>query len=321
MVWNVHERVIAAPVQEVGRLLEGLGGPADRMWPVPAWPPSVLDRPPTVGAAGGHGPVRYRVTGYDPGRRVEFTFDPRIGLDGTHMFTVEPAGPARCTVRHVIAGRTVGRGRILWPVAFRWLHDALLEDLLDRVEHATATGPARSARWPPWVRLLRRAVGVRARTAAVPDTPLLADALPRTDFADAHAIACGPGMPSDPQVWADAVFRDPPGWVRAALGLREVLVGFVGIARSGTSSFDTIARTADEVLLGTDERHLDFRASVLREPGRVVLTTVVRIHNARGRAYFALVRLVHPVIVRAMLTRAAHRLSRGSDARAATTRA
>ena len=86
--------------------------------------------------------------------------------------------------------------------------------------------------------------------------------------------------------------------VGAARGARGA-VGLVGIARGGRSSFDTVARTADEVLLGTDERHLDFRASVLREPDRVVLSTVVTLHNRRGRAYFALVRRVHPVIVRA----------------------
>jgi hypothetical protein len=152
----------------------------------------------------------------------------------------------------------------------------------------------------------------------VPATPLLADALPRVDWTDAHAVACRPGLPTDPQVWADAVFRDPPRWVLGLLGLREALVGLVGIARGGSSSFDTVARREDavagevaerEVLLGTDERHLDFRASVLREPGRVVLSTVVRLHNARGRAYFALVKPVHPVIVRAMLTRAARRLA------------
>jgi Protein of unknown function (DUF2867) len=65
-------------------------------------------------------------------------------------------------------------------------------------------------------------------------------------------------------VWADAVFRDPPRWVVAPMGVRQALVGLVGIARGDSSSFDTVARREHEVLLGTDERHLDFRASVLR---------------------------------------------------------
>lgn len=158
-------------------------------------------------------------------------------------------------------------------------------------------------------RLLSRAPADRAGVTAVPTTPLTTRALPRVDFADAYAVACGPGMPVDPQAWADAIFRDPPRWVVAVLGLREALVGLVGIARGGASSFETLARRADEVLLGTDERHLDFRVSVLREADRVVVSTLVQLHNARGRAYFGLVRKVHPVVVRAMLTRAADRLS------------
>jgi hypothetical protein len=160
-----------------------------------------------------------------------------------------------------------------------------------------------------WVRLLREVVTARARTVAPPRTSLLTGALPRVDWADAYAVAALPGTPSDPQVWADAVFRDPPRWVLAALGLRELLVGLVGIERDGGRAFDTLARTDDEVLLGTDAGHLDFRVSVRREDRRVVLTTAVRLHNRRGRAYSALVRPIHPVVVRAMLNRAARRVS------------
>jgi hypothetical protein len=39
---------------------------------------------------------------------------------------------------------------------FRWLHDAYLEDLLDRAGDAPGHPPARRTPWSPWVRLLRR---------------------------------------------------------------------------------------------------------------------------------------------------------------------
>ncbi len=185
----------------------------------------------------------------------------------------------------------------------------MLEELLDNAERAVGVEPARPARRSAYVRLLRAFEVPRSIATAPPRTPLISGALPRVDWTDAYAVRALPGMPADPQVWADAVFRDPPRWVLAALGLRELLVGLVGIDRSGAGAFDTLARTEDEVLLGTDSNHLDFRASVRREPDRVVLTTVVQLHNRRGRAYFALVRAVHPTIVRAMLTRAARRLS------------
>jgi hypothetical protein len=320
MVRNVHERLVPAPLTEVGPLLDRIGGPEDVLWPSPAWVPMVLDGPLAVGMVGGHGPIRYRVTAYEPGRRVEFAFDPRTGLHGTHMFTAEAAGPDGTMLRHVLEGRLSGVARLTWPLAIRWLHDAVLEELLDNAGRAIGAPPARPAQWSPWVRLMRRFEGSRARAVPVPATPLLGDALPRVDWTDAYAVPRRPGTPTDPQAWADAAFRTPPLWVMVAVGVREALVGLVGIDRGGSSSFDTVRRGPDEVLLGTDERHLDFRASVLVEPDRVVLSTVVQVHNARGRAYSALVRRVHPVVVRAMLTRAARLLSRSSNPSAVASR-
>jgi hypothetical protein len=159
---------------------------------------------------------------------------------------------------------------------------------------------------------LARAAAVlgRARACTVPATGLLAGALPRVDFADAHAVPVRPGMPEDPMVWANAVFGDPPPWVARLLALREALVGLVGIERGGRESFDPVAVEGDEVLLGSDADHLDVRTSVRREPDRAVVTTVVALHGLRGRLYFAAVRIVHPVIVRALLDRAATTLSR-----------
>ena len=68
---------------------------------------------------------------------------------------------------------------------------------------------------------------------------------------------------------------------------RESLVRLVGIDRAGRGAFDPVARTDDEVLLGIDQSHLGFRASVLCEPERVVVSTVVHLHNRRGRALLA----------------------------------
>lgn len=161
MIRNVHDRELAVPAEEAGALLDTMGGPGDALWPVPAWPAMCLDRPLRVGSAGGHGPIRYRVTGYLPGRMLECTFDPGIGLIGTHTLTVEPLGPGSCRLRHELRGRLSGTGRLTWPLAIRWLHDALLEDLLDRAERRLGGRPARPAHWSPWVRLLNRFAAAR----------------------------------------------------------------------------------------------------------------------------------------------------------------
>jgi hypothetical protein len=154
-------------------------------------------------------------------------------------------------------------------------------------------------------RLVRPVRFGRVAATAVPESRLLARALPVVDGADAFAVTFPGPPPGDPQEWADAIFGAPPLWVRALFGVREALVRVIGIEPGDRHVFDTVAWQSDEVLLGTDQQHLGFRASVLLERRRVVLTTVVQLHNRRGRAYWALVRRIHPAVVRTMLARAA----------------
>lgn len=152
----------------------------------------------------------------------------------------------------------------------------------------------------------------RAMAVALPESPLLARALPRVDWCDAYAVFFPDTPPGRPQQWADAIFRSPPPWVSMLFAVREVLVRFVGIEPGGQHVFDAVAGTEREVLLGTDQKHLSFRASVLLEPSRVVLSTVVQVHNRRGRVYSVLVRLLHPFVVRTMLARAARTMAAAS---------
>lgn len=299
---NVHERWVRAPRERLASALDALGGPEDELWPSPAWFPMVLDRPLAVGARGGHATIRYAVIEHDPGRRVRFAFRPGRGLDGWHEFTLTDAQDG-CVLRHELRVRPSARMRQLVDCVIAPLHDALLEDLLDRAELLATGRLRRRARWSPWVRMLWPVVvAERPRRAAVHGR-LLESAGLRHDLADAWQVRLRPGMPSDPQAWADAVFRDPPRWMRVALGLRQAIVPLGGIPRAGPSAFDTLERDGDELMLGSDDAHLDFRALV-RVDEAVTVTTIAQAHNRRGRAYLALVRLVHPLAVRSMLARA-----------------
>jgi hypothetical protein len=154
VILNVHERVIPASVDAVGRMIDTLGSVGDAVWPTGRWPPLKLDRPLQVGAAGGHGPIRYRVESYEPGRRVRFRFLWPGGFVGTHGFDVEDAGEGAGKLRHVIEMRTVGMAVLNWSLIIRPLHDALLEDALDKVEGAFRdVGPPRA--WSRRVVFLR----------------------------------------------------------------------------------------------------------------------------------------------------------------------
>ena len=107
----------------------------------------------------------------------------------------------------------------------------------------------------------------RARGVALPESALLALALPRVDWCDAYAVSFPAAPPGQPRQWADAIFGSAPPWMSVLFGIREVLVRLVGIEPGGSHVFDTVAATDDEVLLGTDQKHLSF-GSVLLEPSR-----------------------------------------------------
>jgi len=157
-VLNIHERELLATADEVGALLDSLASEDDLLWPVPTWPPMRLDRGLAMGSAGGHGPVRYTVAAYVPGRWVRFAFTGPRGFHGFHEYSVHPADGGGTTLRHTLAMKARGPARLSWPLAFRRLHDACLEDSLDRAEQAITGTVRRPARWSPYVRLLRSSI-------------------------------------------------------------------------------------------------------------------------------------------------------------------
>jgi hypothetical protein len=134
-VHNVHERRIAATPAQVGALLDTLGSSDDRFWPHENWPAIKLDRALQVGAVGGHGTEPYEVVSYAPGKHVRFEF--RGGRRyGYHEFTLEDSGDGRSLLRHTMQAQVQFsiRTAFFWYALIRPLHNALLEDLLDKVE-------------------------------------------------------------------------------------------------------------------------------------------------------------------------------------------
>ncbi|MFD5325939.1 SRPBCC family protein [Streptomyces sp. NPDC127092] len=166
-VYNVHERLLPVKESEVGALIDGLAsGEGDRLWPGASWAPMEFDRPLSAGARGGHGPVRYTVAGYAPGRWIRFEFTGPRGFHGFHELAVLPDGPDRTRLHHTLAMEVRGLARLTWPLAWRPMHDACLEDGLDRAELAGTGAVRRPARWSPYVRLLRAAAGAATRLKA-----------------------------------------------------------------------------------------------------------------------------------------------------------
>ncbi|MCK7624780.1 DUF2867 domain-containing protein [Streptomyces sp. RS10V-4] len=279
LVRVARSRTVHAPAEAVGAPLDRPSGASDPLFPGPAWPPLRFDRPLGIGADGGHGPLRYPVSAYEPGRRIRFAFTPGPSgrSAGHHEPTAHPLGSDGCRLTHVPEARLPFARRLAWHLAARAVHLAVVGELFDNAERA-ATGRLRApARRTPRVRLLHRLHGDRPTAVALPeDAHLARSAFSRADFQDAWQLPLRPGMPQEPEAWLRALRRTP---------------------------FPVLAHQGGEILLGKDARHLDFRASLLVGEGSVTLGTVVRLHRAAGRRYWSAVRRLHPAAARRALRR------------------
>ena len=151
---NRHSRIIARPKAALLDLFSKLATSDDPIWPKEKWPAIRFKEGLKVGANGGHGPIQYQVIAYDPAGMVTFQFQRPQGFQGVHQFEILEKSEGVTELRHTISMQTILTGTIIWLVAIRWLHDALLEDALDKVENALLHTNRRTP-WSSWVKMLR----------------------------------------------------------------------------------------------------------------------------------------------------------------------
>jgi hypothetical protein len=146
--------------------------------------------------------------------------------------------------------------------------------------------------------------------------------LPHNDFADAFKCQLPENQHQDIDSVTRAIFLTMPQWITEFLELRNTIVRPLGLKTSidavqsngqdelkpGTAVgvFEVLDRKLDEeIMLGEDDKHLDYRVSIRLEREEekcwVIVSTVVKFNNWFGRAYFVPVRSVHKIIVPAMM--------------------
>ncbi|GAB3650089.1 hypothetical protein GCM10028791_16840 [Echinicola sediminis] len=113
-----------------------------------------------------------------------------------------------------------------------------------------------------------------------------------------------------------AFFTSSPKWVDKLFALRNGIVRMFGLKTSGGQAnrqqevdefkcevgeqlglFKVFSKSQNEVVLGENDKHLDFRVSLFWEPvvtdhqkKRLIISTAVKFNNSFGRLYFLPVR-------------------------------
>lgn len=122
-------------------------------------------------------------------------------------------------------------------------------------------------------------------------------------------------------------FTSEPVWVKRFFQLRNSIVGKLGLKTPGEITnrnsllenfkcepgekiglFQVLDRTANEVVLGENDKHLDFRISLYvdehsedPEKKKLLIATTVNFHNRWGLLYFLPVKPFHKLVVPVML--------------------
>jgi len=159
-----------------------------------------------------------------------------------------------------------------------------------------------------------------ARVARVdlPQRSVLKPLYAKAGFADAFAIDLPSNATGDAERLATHMLMGQARWVGWLVALRDTLVAGFGLKTSSDLRDDVATDRIDffrvydrrrhEIILGEDDRHLDFRLSVLVEESalcrRLVATTVVTFNHLGGRAYIAGIAPFHRLIVKSSLRRA-----------------
>jgi len=164
-------------------------------------------------------------------------------------------------------------------------------------------------RWKP---LLSSGKPMGVRETALPKSSALTALREPGDFLDCFFGPHGPA-PVTTVSAARIALSQMPAWAKTLSAARNAIVGPLGLktgARPQQVSPDTPLAIGDtigifkifsisdtEIIVGEDDRHLNFRASIFRDDKGFYLSTWVKPHNLAGRVYLATIMVFHKLIV------------------------
>lgn len=168
----------------------------------------------------------------------------------------------------------------------------------------------------------------KVHVASLPQTSALSPIYQHANLADAFAIVVPSRDRANARSWAAAILGHPKPWIRILLKIRDTMAVLAGIRTSSSlkrkaeyNGHDHIAffrihsGTEIEIILGEDDRHLNFRISILvRERAddlslEITATTVVQCNNTLGRMYLAIIKPFHRAVMMSNLSNASHWIS------------
>jgi len=142
---------------------------------------------------------------------------------------------------------------------------------------------------------------------------------PKVDFADTFSTT---NHTHSIQEVTNQIFNTAPKWVVFLFKIRNSIVQFFGLKTSVPDDYNEDFKVggyvkffkiyniaADEVILGANDSHLNFRAVVSDTKvasHNIKVTTLVQYNNKKGKLYMKFIKPFHRMIVKRMVSQAFH---------------
>ncbi|MEO4005066.1 DUF2867 domain-containing protein [Flavobacterium sp. CAU 1735] len=141
--------------------------------------------------------------------------------------------------------------------------------------------------------------------------------LTRIDFSDTFATTNHTNSITE---ITQLIFGRSPKWIRALFAVRNFMVRFIGLKNDKPADYNVgfevghyigffriFSITENEMLLGADDTHLNFRAVITSSQTplyNIKVTTLVSYNNRKGRMYMQFIKPFHRMVVKNMVQQA-----------------
>jgi hypothetical protein len=156
----------------------------------------------------------------------------------------------------------------------------------------------------------------------IPEKSLILNGFGKIDYSDTYKIQITSNDYSVDKITTD-IFKTPK-WVDNLMKFRDFIVKGFGLKTGDKNDiiepyyqigskavyFTVLDRNENEIVMGEDDKHLNFRTSIMLEKDTIssliYLSTIVEFNNFFGRLYFLPVKPFHQIIIKLLLKKYAH---------------
>ena len=156
--------------------------------------------------------------------------------------------------------------------------------------------------------------------SSLPSVSKINKFIDRNDYEDCYSFTIPNNTKSIQELYI-SIFSSAPKWGDKLMTLRNKIVHLFGLKTEMTKNLDSQFEVGDkigiftiydiqenEIIAGENDKHLDFRVSILRivnKETKVFVSTLVQYHNWFGKLYFFIVKPFHKIVVKSLIKKAA----------------